>query len=82
MSTGVFLVLRRRARISQPSMPGQHHVENDGVVVRAFGVEEPVIAVVGGIHGITLLAQRLGEAREQVGFVFDDQDSHVRAGGF
>jgi len=60
----------------------QHHVEDDGVVVRALGVEETVIAVVGGVHGVTFLAQRLGEAREQIGFVFDNQDSHNGARQF
>ena len=61
-------------------MLGQHHVEHDGVVVVTFGVEKAVLAVGGGVHGVAFLAQRLGEAAEQVGFVFDNQDSHVRRG--
>jgi len=51
---------------------------------RAFGFErmmDTVGAIVGRVHSIPFLAQRLGQAREQVGFVFDDQDSHALFAG-
>jgi len=56
----------------------QHHVEDDGVVVVIFGLVKSVLAVGRGVHGVAFLAQRLGEAAEQVWLVFDNQDSHVR----
>ena len=37
---------------------------------------EIVLAIVGGVHGIAFLAQGLGQAREQIRFVFDQKQSH------
>ena len=61
--------------------PWEHDVEHEGVVVPALGFVQAVLAVRGRIHRIPFLAQRLGQAREQVGFVFDDQDSHALFAG-
>ena len=55
---------------------GQHHIQDDGVVVVALGFVETVLAVGGGVHGVAFLAQRLRDAAKQVRFVFHDQDSH------
>ena len=59
----------------------QHHVQHNGVVVRAFGAEKTVVTGGGGVHGITFLAQCLCQAGEQIRFIFNNENSHVcRAG--
>jgi hypothetical protein len=55
---------------------GQHDIENDGVVVGLEGAVEAFLAVGGGIDGVALLAERLGDGGTEVGFIFDEKEFH------
>ena len=52
--------------------------EYDGIVVPTLGLEQTVVTPFGGVHGISLFAQRLREVAEQARLVFDDKESHGR----
>jgi len=58
---------------------GEHDVENDGVVMPIGSLEKAIAAVGGGIDGISLFTKRLREDGQQIGFIFDDQESHFYA---
>jgi hypothetical protein len=44
------------------------------------GPYQPLLAVGRLVHGVTLFAQRPANDGEQLGFVFDDQQSHGAGG--
>ena len=56
--------------------PGQHAIEDDRVIVPGEGFIEAIETVFSGVHGVAFLAQRLGEAVQEVGFVFDEKQAH------
>lgn len=49
----------------------------DGIVIRGLRLEETILTVLGGIHGVAGHAQGAGEQGELKRLVFDDQESHV-----
>ena len=55
---------------------GQHSVEHDRVVIFSGPHKQAVLAVVGAIDGMPVLAQALGDECTGVGVVLDDQDAH------
>jgi len=61
--------------------PGQHEVQQNGVVVPALGLELAGLAVVGDVDGESLLLQRLAHGAGEVDLVFDDQDAHGERAG-
>jgi len=56
----------------------EHDVQHDGVVVVVLSLVQTFVTRFGRIDGVAFFAQRLAQAAEQSGFVFNDQDSHVR----
>ena len=54
----------------------EHQVEHNGVVINVDGLEQSVVAVLSGVHRIACTTQCPGEAGEQVGVVFDEEQSH------
>ena len=59
---------------------GQHHVEQDQVVLPGGGQVQALDAVSGHIDHVGMFGQTLAHVGGSLGFVFDDQDSHGRMG--
>src|SRR5580704_6034580 len=55
---------------------GQHNIEDNCIVIPTGGLEQTLIAVFGRVDGISLLAQRAGDDKQQIGIVLDNQYSH------
>ncbi len=60
---------------------GEHDVEDDGVVVGLEGAVEALLAVGGGVDGVALFAEGVGEGGTEVGVVFDEEHFHERQPG-
>ena len=55
-----------------------HHVEHDGVILRALQVVQRLHAVKAGIDAIALGSECFGEDAVEVLFIFHDQNTHTR----
>jgi hypothetical protein len=55
---------------------GQHHIEQDQVVVARRRQVQAVESVGGGVDHVALLGEALAEVGGRLGFVLDDKDAH------
>jgi len=63
---------------SQSVKAGKHPVDDQGVIVRAGGHEQPLPAVIRVIDDRTDLAEGLLQVGRHLGVVFDQQHTHLR----
>src|SRR5262249_20388404 len=55
----------------------QHHVQNDQIVVVDTRLMDGLLAVARHVHRIGLFAQPFGQHLSRVGFVLNQQDTHL-----
>ena len=55
---------------------GQHHVEDDGVVVAGGRLEDRLLPVAREVNGVARAAQPARERGRHLRLVLDDQESH------
>ena len=59
---------------------GEHAVHDSGIVIALDGHEESRASVAGLVHGVSALAQSLGDVGPGSGIVFDDEYVHRARG--
>src|SRR4029450_10312128 len=59
----------------------QHHVEHDQIEWAGRSTLETALAVAGGLDGVALTGQSIGQGQDETGFILDEQHaSHDRGG--
>ena len=66
----------QRAAHRDPVEAGQHHVEQDRVVVLAAGQLDRLRAVAGHVNAVPVAFQATADGADQLHFVVNDQDAH------
>ena len=56
-----------------------HHIEHDGVILRALQIVQRLHAVKAGVDAVALGSKCFGEDAVEVLFIFHDQNTHTRS---
>ena len=71
------LALAQRAADLEAVAAGEHHVEDDGVVVPHRRLHQRGVAVADDVDGVALVAQPAPDGTRQLRVVLDEQQPHV-----
>ena len=55
-----------------------HHIEHNGVILRALQIIQSLYAIETGVNAVALGSERFGENAVEVLFIFHDQNTHTR----